>query len=131
MLLEYPPTCSRHAAFFATTLPAHALGLLCVPWQRMHVTFLDVVHPSADEQANPDAYAERLRTHMAKLASKEGEEELVNGVVTQALKGATVPKASAVLINEVVVPRERSWRQDGETRRHAQHAQSVADRRAV
>ena len=45
------------------------LALLATPWQRVHVEYLPVCHPSADEELDAERYAERVRREMATAAA--------------------------------------------------------------
>ena len=69
VLLGYPKTLGSNAAFYAGTLAEHAVTLLCVPWQRMNVTYMAVHTPTEDEEADAELYAERVRKIMARAAN--------------------------------------------------------------
>jgi len=67
VLLSYPYT-HFHAAFFGAGMGEHVLRLLLNPWQQVEVTYLPVYHPSAEEQVDPDLYAENVRLAMCAAA---------------------------------------------------------------
>ena len=94
VLLSYPHTLGDNNGFFATTLPAHGLRLLCAPWQRVRVTYLPVYHPSEEEEANAELYAERVRVLMAKEAglalSEYGARDLRKELKERALLGKSI-----------------------------------------
>ena len=67
VLIKYPYTHFNDAAFLSS-LPAHLLRMLCAPWLRMEVTFLPVYHPSAEEEAEPQLYADNVRATMSEAS---------------------------------------------------------------
>lgn len=68
VLLSYPHT-HFNASFFGRGLGDHALRLLFNPWQFITVKYLDVYHPTEQEAADAERYAENVRRAMAEAAS--------------------------------------------------------------
>lgn len=91
IVLSYPHSRS-HPAFFDSTLGAHLFSLLSSPWTRMHVKYLPVHHPTAEEAADPDLFAENVRQAMAEAArlplSKYGARELRRELKEHSLRAA-------------------------------------------
>ena len=90
VVLSYPFSRINHA-HFSGSLPHHLWMLFSAPWVRMDVRFLPVRHPSQEESANADLYAENVRQEMARAGglplSKYSAKDLRNELREKAEAG--------------------------------------------
>ena len=80
VLLRYPLSRKGNAAFFASSLGSHITTLLTTPAQRLHVSYLPVYTPNAEEEADAELYASQVRAAMGEASglplSEYGAREL-------------------------------------------------------